>query len=202
MNAEQKAALDELADIDPDRDDECEPDQFLSQPGIIAAVVNYLERCGIKAMPMRHYNAIIKGANLMMDEILSPYRPAQPNSGYEEWLKSDDTGRSSEFMLSILGPLAFPGKHFGHRLNAHPHDPSDFARCLGLLAAVPELRQHLLAMTKQGPVWTALVLAWEGLEALYAEELPTGKAPKLYAWMRALIEGAEKLITEGVICNG
>jgi UTP:GlnB (protein PII) uridylyltransferase len=85
--------------------------------------------------------------------------------------------------------LRFPG----HRIKdepAHPYDPDDFGRCLGLLEAVPELREHVPKMAEHGKVWTAYVAHWAEMEALYQEEFPLGRAPKLAALMKLLQESA------------
>ena len=66
-----------------------------------------------------------------------------------------------------------------------PHDPDDFGRCHRLLQAFPEWRSRLDEM-RAHPGWGPLVDAWSELEALYAEEIQSGKAPKLYARMCAL----------------
>ncbi len=71
-----------------------------------------------------------------------------------------------------------------------PHDPTDFGRCSRLLAApfAKGWRARLPEVAKRYPElpWARLVDAWDELEALQAEELPTGKAPKLYERLQTL----------------
>jgi hypothetical protein len=101
--------------------------------------------------------------------------------GLDAWLSSDQTGVSSIFMAGVLSG-SFSRK-FGH-----PHDPSDFGRCLGLLDACPELRGNIRRMAEHGAEWSALVGAWHELEKMYREELPSGRAPRTYDRMRELLK--------------
>lgn len=134
----------------------------------------------------RYLNAVIKAANIIVDEFGRDDRYAKDGEGLQAWLASDDTGASSLFMARTLGPL------IGERVRnqsaevRYPHDPEDFGRCLRLLKAAPALREHLGAMAPTHNAWWQLVENWAELEALYNEELPSGNAPKLYARMKAL----------------
>ncbi|WP_415913417.1 hypothetical protein [Neptuniibacter sp. QD37_11] len=65
-------------------------------------------------------------------------KPAEPESGVEAWLTSNDVGNSSLFILKNLRPEAL-NKHPDEVRYAHPHDVGDFVRCLKLLAAEPSL---------------------------------------------------------------
>jgi hypothetical protein len=53
-------------------------------------------------------------------------------------------------------------------------------------------RARIGEMARYGGAWAALVGVWEELEALYQAELPTGRAPQLYAKMRACCERHER----------
>lgn len=130
----------------------------------------------------RQMNAIARGADMILEELRQPDRPSVAASGMEAWLKSDDTGMSSRYMAFTIG-TGPPAEY------AHPWDPSDLGRCLRLLEACPELRPLVPAMAKTGKEWKALVEHWDELEALYREELPTGRAPKLYDLMQKLLRG-------------
>lgn len=94
------------------------------------------------------------------------------------WRRGTGTGLSSIALLNAL-----EGR--GSALH-HPHDPADFGRCHRMLAAtglrdrLPEVRDILPRP------WPALIDAWGQLEALYEEELPSGRAPKLCARMLEL----------------
>lgn len=98
-----------------------------------------------------------------------------------QWLTGRDTGASSKaiayFMMGARGVYC-----------PHPLDPSDFGRCYRLMQLIPEFRTNLWMMRGVSPQWTALIDHWEELEALYEEELPFDRAPKLYARMKELID--------------
>lgn len=98
----------------------------------------------------------------------------------QEWRHSWDTGVSAMTIHNVL--MQIRGGN-----NGIPHDPSDFGRCYRLLkVAPPEWRTSLGKVTERYPAWAPFVERWDELEALYDEELPTGKAPKLFALMQEL----------------
>ena len=130
------------------------------------------EKHGVVDVSARHMNAIIDAANRLCDEFNRDDVTAPDGAGLDAWFGSDHVGLSSVYMAR--------DEH------AYPHDPSDFWRCLKLLDAVPALRSHIGAMATCGPIWAAYVEHWHEMAALYAEEEPTGKAPKLYALMQKL----------------
>lgn len=68
----------------------------------------------------------------------------------------------------------------------HPHDPSDLCRCL---AVSPNPPAHMLG---RSPEWRVLVLHWQELADLLAQEHPTGSAPKTYARMKELLASARQ----------
>lgn len=96
------------------------------------------------------------------------------------WLSNGDTGTSSKTIFSVL--TGHPIEHTGT-----PSDPSDFGRCYRLLKVMPTWRARLPEVAEQFPEWRGLVGAWDELTALYEEELPTGRAPKLYDRMKELL---------------
>jgi hypothetical protein len=146
------------------------------------------DKHGVVDVSSRHMNAIIDAANRLCDEFNRDDITAAAGAGLAAWFGSDHVGMSSVFMARRLAPLAglvCPP----HRIRdepAYPHDPSDFWRCLKLLEAVPELAEHIPAMAAHGPIWSAYVEHWAEMTALYADEEPTGTAPKLYALMKRL----------------
>ena len=73
-----------------------------------------------------------------------------------------------------------------------PVDPSDFGRCFRLLELIPRWRKRMPEMAAIGGGWEALVPVWGELEALYREELPSRRAPKLYQRMSDLLDGARR----------
>ncbi|MCJ7616533.1 MAG: hypothetical protein MUO43_08360, partial [Desulfobacterales bacterium] len=66
----------------------------------------------------------------------------------------------------------------------HPHDPSDFNRCVKLLNAVPEYRTRMDEMRAVSPQWDQLVEHWAELEELLKESIDS--APELYDRMKEL----------------
>ena len=160
----------------------------IEQMRLVTEILNLLKGHGAMTVQPRHINAVIDAANRICDEFGRPDRIAAPGSGLVAWACSDRVGMSSVFMARRLAPLA--GLQFpGHRIPdepAHPYDPDDFGRCLGLLEAVPELREHVPKMAEHGKVWAAYVEHWDELETLYKEESIGENAPKLYARMKEL----------------
>jgi hypothetical protein len=163
----------------------------VSQIELVAAIAKALEKQGFPEAKPRYMNAIVDAANRIVEEYGRDDVTATANMGLRAWLRSDDTGLSSQYMAHVLAPLAGagtapdPSDRFWR--NPSPLDPDDFGRCYRLLKAVPGLRAHLPALaTGHGAEWTGLVAVWDELERLYEEELPRGKAPKLYARMQAI----------------
>ena len=104
----------------------------------------------------------------------------------EAWLKGADVGMSSKALAMTLSGMAVSA--LGKReCKAHPYDPADIGRCFRMLDRFPELRENLHLMKKASPVWEKLIDRWDDLRALYNEEFPTGKAPKLYDLIQELI---------------
>lgn len=103
------------------------------------------------------------------------------------WLNGADTGTSSKTIFSVLAND--PNRKFalGHCGSSIPHDPADFGRCHRLLALFPEWRSRLYEVVAKYPAWQGLVENWHELTALYLEELPSGRCPKLYKRMNELI---------------
>jgi hypothetical protein len=104
----------------------------------------------------RQYNAIIKAATTLADELNTPNESAKANMGLVAWLKSDDVGSSSKFLAFKLSgsPLAICD-------NRHPRDPADFQRCRDMLDAVPELKSKLGDIASVSIVWAGLVEDWD-----------------------------------------
>ena len=108
----------------------------------------------------------------------------------KEWILGSDTGLSSLTIFSVLSEkhsLAALAK-LGAFGATTPYDPSDFGRCHRLLVAVPGWRGRLQEVADRYPKWAPLVAEWDSLTTLYLEELPTGKAPKLYHRMKEISE--------------
>ena len=184
---------------DKDDDWEDEDEVMFSQPSLCAAILKYLDAAGLKSINNRQMNAVIKGATDIYMELQKEHRPSVANSGIQAWLASDDTGLSSKYLLEQLAKAigatvhweGFGGKPSIVRGVDHPHDPGDFGRCLRMLEACPSLRSQIGFMCGgHGPEWGALARNWEQLEALYREEAPSGRCPKLYDKMQELFKSA------------
>ena len=107
------------------------------------------------------------------------------------WLVNSRTGLFSKCMLATIingGPVLG-----GRDAKFHPHDPSDLKRCITLLDAAPELRDHLNVMQEVSNEWNVLIKHWADLEAMFKEELQVNpnKAPLTLKFMRELFSGLE-----------
>lgn len=110
------------------------------------------------------------------------------------WLATGERGLSSEEIVSTLTGV----RTNISRPGIEPADPGDFRRCELLLREVPAARAHLQHMRQVSPGWEGLVDAWDELVALGEEEVPgiftrvrrMGRAPRLYARMREIRDGA------------
>jgi len=160
----------------------------ISQVSLCAAIMKAVDRLGCKSINNRQQNVIVKAADLIVAAFEIEHKPTVAGMGWQAWLASDETGLSSRFMLRTMMPGCVPGERDGFQGIQYPHDPSDFGRCVQLLDAEPKLRDRLWMLTEHSGQWAALVGDWEHLEALYREELPSGKAPKLYARMQELLK--------------
>jgi len=79
-------------------------------------------------------------------------------TGLDEWLSSGKTGASAK---SIVAHLTQELEQDG----SYPMDGGDFARCEGLLDAVPSLRTRLPEMASVNAYWRGLVEAWDAIRA-------------------------------------
>ena len=114
----------------------------------------------------------------------------ETNDQVIRWLATGEVGLSSRCMALWLA--------FGVRARIeYPHDPDDMDRCLKLLVAAPELRDHLGRMADLGTVWAALVARWDEIEAMQMDEIGLNwvkakSAPRTYKLMREVIDSALK----------
>lgn len=104
------------------------------------------------------------------------------------WILTGETGASSMAMARAL--IGIKGR------TDHPHDPDDLNRCLMLLAAVPEAREHMNKLRRMSPTWSALVDRWDEIEASFIDEVGIGwsksaSAKRTYTLMRDVIEGVK-----------
>lgn len=116
--------------------------------------------------------------------------PQADNLG--RWLMVGERGQSSNSIAANLRALP------GLKQTAHPNDPDDLKRCLMLLEDVPELVPDFPRMRDVSPVWAALVDHWDELRTMFLAEAGEAwrkgpwRAPKTYARMTELIEGAKQ----------
>ena len=156
--------------------------RVISQVTLVAELAGLLEKkFGCGSMNSRQLNAVIKAVDMIVEELAKPDVSVASEMGLAAWLASDRTGLSSKYMAHVL-----TGKTLGAKY-AHPHDPSDFGRCLGLLEAVPAFRDRLHMMSAESGEWDWLVHSWDEIERLYCEELPSGRAPKCFEKMRSVL---------------
>lgn len=159
-----------------------------SQPELIGGILKWLEeKGGVKWMNTRQMNAVVAAANDIIAALDRPHVPAIPGMGLARWLTSDDTGRSSKYMVHALAQRAgCDATYVEVRDGDYPHDPDDFGRCVRLLDAVPQLRPHLPLLSGHGAVWAAIAAEWDSLETMYREDEPTGKSARLLNRLREL----------------
>jgi hypothetical protein len=111
---------------------------------------------------------------------------ASAHPGLVQWLAGGERGISSDAMVEQLTGMATSD---WRRVQDWPVDPSDFRRCQKLMDQVPTLRPLLPRMADRSPGWAALLMVWDEVATLVAEELPSGRAPKAYALMRRTLAG-------------
>ena len=95
------------------------------------------------------------------------------------WLAGPDTGMSSKAMALMLNGIPSPEKD-------SPWDPDDIGRCFRFLDRFPDLKAHMDRVRPLSPMWSRLIDHWDELRALWDEESPTGRYPKLYNRMKEL----------------
>lgn len=122
-----------------------------------------------------------------------------PMTVFTSWLAQGERGLSSEAIVSHLTRQRVGRREFSTFAADYPHDPDDFRRCELLLRQVPLARlMFASAMPSRSPEWAALVASWDEIAALLEAEVPGvydaipwgSKAPKSYALMRQLLDGA------------
>lgn len=117
--------------------------------------------------------------DLILDTRLTALGPSLANTAEGRWLAGSDTGSSSITIWAVMTGHRRPRDH----VPSEPHDAADFGRCHRLLKLFPAWRERLPEVSALYPEWVPLVDAWDELTALYLEELPSGRAPRLYARM-------------------
>ncbi len=103
------------------------------------------------------------------------------------WFATGRVGASSKAMALAACDLPNDG--------SYPSDPDDLNRCLLMLEAVPEVRDHFDKIAALGVVWARLIGRWADIEASFLDEAglkwsKANTAPKTYALMRE-VKGEE-----------
>lgn len=106
------------------------------------------------------------------------------------WIATGDVGESSK-------AIAFCAAG-SKGSNYHPYDPADLNRCLLLIKAIPEVKDHFDSISKLSDVWRNLIENWDKLEECFIGEVGLNwskgqrlHATKTYSMMRNLIEESE-----------
>lgn len=100
------------------------------------------------------------------------------------WVATGRVGASSKAMAMAACELPNDG--------SYPRDPDDLNRCLLMLKAVPEVRDHFDKIEALGVVWGRLIKRWEDIEAAFLDEVGLNwskaeDAPVTYKLMRQVI---------------
>jgi hypothetical protein len=103
------------------------------------------------------------------------------------WFATGRVGASSRTMACHFMGVEHDG--------SYPYDPDDLNRCLLLLDAVPEIREHMNKIAEINNVWAALVDRWGEIEQTFLEEvglnwIKGSSAPRTYKLMKDTIDGA------------
>lgn len=104
-----------------------------------------------------------------------------------QWITQGEVGTSSKTIWSVMMGAVSGVNRCGFQTGYDtPRDPSDFRRCYLLLKLFPEWRNRLGEVSSVFPKYTPMVNRWAEMEALWLEESPSGKCPKLYDLMQQL----------------
>ncbi|MBN7822591.1 hypothetical protein [Bowmanella yangjiangensis] len=100
------------------------------------------------------------------------------------WIATGRVGASSKAMA--MTACGLPSDR------SYPSDPDDLNRCLLLLEAVPEVREHFEKIAALGVVWGRLIGRWPDIEACFLDEVGLNwskakSAPKTYALMKEVM---------------
>lgn len=99
------------------------------------------------------------------------------------WFATGRVGASSKAMA--LAAVEMPHDR------SHPYDPDDLNRCLLLLDAVPEIRNHMDKVAAISDTWAKLVERWSEVEQCFLDEVGLNwtkgdRAPRTYELMKAI----------------
>lgn len=111
-----------------------------------------------------------------------------------QWQTTGNVGVSSATMASIALGLDKP--FYGRNFDA-PHDPSDMLRCMKLLEAIPEIRDHFPAIAKRVPTFKGIIKQWDELVEVMNRECvgDRWRAPDAYNLIKKLRGDEEPRLT-------
>lgn len=107
------------------------------------------------------------------------------------WFATGRVGLSSKSMA--LAVLDYPNDpQWGVQ---YPCDPDDLNRCLLLMEAAPEIREHMDKVAALSERWARLVARWDELEKSFLDEVGLNwtkgeRAPRTYKLMREILDPA------------
>lgn len=101
------------------------------------------------------------------------------------WLSGDDTGMSSKTLAREFAGEAMRGER------SYPSDSADLGRCVRLIDLIPGVRRAVDSLAAKSVYWKALAPEWDRLAALYREERASGRCPKTYDAMKAILNPIE-----------
>lgn len=140
----------------------------ISQLNLINAINEELVKQGVTDLLPRQYNAIISACNDIVEELAVGYKEAKPGMKYRDWYDSDDRGQSSNYLARILVGYADAG------ISYHPHDPSDFNRCLKMVESLgveEELKELMnepvFAGADLSKQWIAVLYNWNKWKSMF-----------------------------------
>lgn len=82
----------------------------------------------------------------------------------------------------------------------HPLDPADFNRCLIMLEAAPDAKQHIGKAADLTPEWAAIIKHWGEVEKTFLDEVGLNwqkgsSAPTTHALMKDIYSSCRKKST-------
>lgn len=101
------------------------------------------------------------------------------------WFATGRVGASSRAIAQkMMGLGSAPER-------SHPRDPDDLNRCLLLLEAVPEIRDHMDEVAELSETWAKLVERWDEVEQCFLDEVGLNwtkghKASRTYELMKSI----------------
>lgn len=138
----------------------------ISQIQLVSDIMGLLETYNPNGeVNTRQYNAVIKAANIICEEVRKPTVSATQNISLESWAMSDDVGMSSKFLAFKLSGV--PSLITDYAL---PYDVDDFSRCYKLIKSVPDLKNNFQKLAAEDASWQIILTQWDALQEFYESE--------------------------------